>query len=181
MVPLVREKESRAMRNISEKVLMRKIICLSIIALAIISGGAALHAADSPLISELAAFRVVINNDGHEILAPAAEAKPGDIIEYHCTYTNVGASTLKNIKATLPIPPGLAYVEDSAQPHRFLASLNGKRFKQPPLYKTVTDASGKTSRVKVKPDEYKFIQWYIGRLAQGDARIVKARAMISKP
>ena len=34
------------------------------------------------------------------------KATPGDIIEYHCSYTNVSNKTLKNIKATLPIPEG---------------------------------------------------------------------------
>ena len=62
-----------------------------------------------------------------------------------------------------------------------MASLNGKRFKQPPFYKTVTDSSGKDNRVKVQPEEYRAIQWYFGRLGKGEVRVVKARARIEKP
>ena len=160
---------------------MKNIISVSLLAALILTFYGGTVFAASPLISELAAFRVVKDTEGNESLTSAAKAKPGDIIEYHCTYTNAGNKTLKNIKATLPIPEGLAYIEDTAQPHRFMASLNSKRFKQPPLYKTMTDPKGNDKRVKVQPDEYRAIQWYIGRLSAGDVRVVKARAQITKP
>jgi uncharacterized repeat protein (TIGR01451 family) len=168
-------------RNLPKNMLTKDIICFLVVILSAFYGGAALHAADSPLISELAAFKVVIDEEGDETLTPASEAKPGDIIEYHCTYTNVGGNTLRDIRATLPIPYGLEYVEHSARPGRFFASLNGSKFQEPPLYKTVIDDSGKSIRVKAAPDEYRALQWYIGLLNNGDVRILKARAMISKP
>jgi len=137
-----------------------------------------LIADSSPLISQLTAFKVITDTKGEEHLISATKAEPGDVIEYHSTYTNVGITSLSNVKAILPIPEGLGFIENSPQPSRYLASIDGKRFRKTPLYKTVIKPSGKTKRVKVKPEEYKAIQWYLGHLNKGEVKTVKARAKI---
>lgn len=138
------------------------------------------QAASSPLISELAAFLVARNGDGEEILKPATQAKPGDVIEYHARYSNVSSGTLNKVKAIVPIPQGLEFISGTTTPPRFLASLDGKKFKRIPMYRTIVDEQGKEQRVKVKPSEYRAIQWYLGSLYKGETRVVKCRARILK-
>jgi uncharacterized repeat protein (TIGR01451 family) len=101
--------------------------------------------------AELKQF-LVRTEAGKEVLKPANEVKPGDLIEYRATYTNQGSSPVRAVVAQLPIPVGLEY-----QPR---------------------SASGKKEAVPYY--EYRSIRWNLGQLAAGAKVEVAARARVSK-
>lgn len=87
-----------------------------------------LRAADEPLVVETTVMKVATNAEGQTTLVDAATAAPGDVLVYRATYRNTGATTLSELIATLPVPPGLVYVEGSAVPAAVAATRDGKTY-----------------------------------------------------
>src|SRR5688572_28617432 len=82
--------------------------------------------------------------DGKEVLKVAERAIPGEVIQYDAFYKNQGKKGIRNLEPTLPIPRGLEYVPDSAQPAPAKASLDGKNFAPIPLKRQVSMPDGQT-------------------------------------
>jgi uncharacterized repeat protein (TIGR01451 family) len=127
------------------------------------------------LASVLTQSKVTVGADGKEVLAPAANAAPGDLIEYRVTYTNRGKAAVTGVEASLPVPPGMAYVASSARPEGGLASLGDARFEPIPLKRRVKLADGRTEDREVPATEYKALRWKLGELAAGRSASVSAR------
>ena len=68
------------------------------------------------LTSVLTQSKVAVGADGKEVLVPAANAAPGDVIEYRVTYTNRGKAAVTGVEASLPVPPGPRTGRGSARP-----------------------------------------------------------------
>src|SRR5690242_9689913 len=64
----------------------------------------------------LKAQKVLRGSDGKEVLQAAERALPGEIIQYDAVYKNAGGKGVKHLQPTLPIPRGLEYLPDSANP-----------------------------------------------------------------
>ena len=126
---------------------------------------------------ELSAQRVT-KDQGKEVLVPADEAKPGELIEYRALYRNDGASEAKGLMATLPIPRGTQYVAGSALPRGVQASLDGRTFAPVPLKRTVKTADGRTVVQDVPVAEYRALRWPLGALPSRDQRTVSARVRV---
>jgi len=126
---------------------------------------------------ELTANRVT-KAQGKEVLVPADEAKPGELIEYRARYRNDGASEAKGLMATLPIPRGTQYVAGSALPRRVEASLDGRTFAPVPLKRTVKTPDGRTVVQEVPVAEYRALRWPLGALPSRDQRTVSARVRV---
>jgi uncharacterized repeat protein (TIGR01451 family) len=126
---------------------------------------------------ELTAQRVT-KEQGREVLVPADEAKPGELIEYRALYRNDGASEAKGLMATLPIPHGTQYVAGSALPRRVEASLDGRTFAPVPLKRTVKTPDGRTVVQEVPVAEYRALRWPLGALPSRDQRTVSARVRV---
>jgi len=124
----------------------------------------------------LTAQRVAVV-DGKEILGPAEQASPGDVIEYRAEYRNAGDAAVKQLAATLPVPHGMEYLPRTGAPQ--LASLDGKRFDAVPLKRRVRLADGREVVRDVPPSEYRWLRWSIGTLAPRQARTVTARVRVS--
>ena len=135
------------------------------------------QAAKGDLKLDLKAFKVVRKGD-QESLVPAAKIKPKEIIEYQVRYQNLGERTLRNIKATLPIPTALEYLPGTASPSGALASLDGKTFALIPLKRKVKAADGTEKVVLVPYAEYRFLRWSLDELAVGKNATVSARARL---
>ena len=125
----------------------------------------------------LKAFRVTTNEEKKETLVSADQVKPGDIIEYQVTYSNTSSRSLRNVQATLPIPPALEYIAETAEPAQVSASLDGKTFQTAPLMRR-TPAGGQQKTEAVPLREYRFLRWTIGELGAKKAVKVSARAKI---
>jgi uncharacterized repeat protein (TIGR01451 family) len=126
---------------------------------------------------ELTANRVT-KAQGKEVLVPADEAKPGELIEYRARYRNDGASEAKGLMATLPIPRGTQYVAGSALPRRVEASVDGRTFAPVPLKRTVKTPDGRTVVQEVPVAEYRALRWPLGALPARDQRTVAARVRV---
>src|SRR5690349_3996556 len=102
----------------------------------------------------LKAQKVLRSSDGTEVLKAADRALPGEIIQYDAVYQNQGRTGVKQLQPTLPIPRGLEYLPNSANPAPSQASLDGKHFAPIPLKRTVTLPDGKVQNEPVPYSEY---------------------------
>ncbi len=55
-------------------------------------------------------MKILKNRDGREVAVPANHIAPGDIIEYHTTYTNTTAQPVTDINAMVSLPNGVQLV-----------------------------------------------------------------------
>lgn len=106
--------------------------------------------------------------------------KPGDIVEYKLSYRNESRGRMRNLKANLPIPHGMAYIDGSAVPARLKASTDGTTFGTPPLRKKVRGPDGKEAVVVVPPTEYRFLQWTVDALEPGGSVVFTARMRVAE-
>ncbi len=115
--------------------------------------------------SKLTATQVV-DVDGRTVAWSAAQAHPGDVVEYQATYSNSGATGVGHLLATIPVPTGTTYVASSAKPATGVqASVDGVHFAPMPLMHTVKDADGKSVQKPVPLSDYRALQWQIATLA----------------
>jgi uncharacterized repeat protein (TIGR01451 family) len=126
---------------------------------------------------ELTAQRVT-KSQGKEVLVPADQAKPGELIEYRALYRNDGAGEAKGLLATLPIPRGTQYVAGSALPGGVQASVDGHTFGSLPLKRTVKTPDGRTILQDVPVAEYRALRWPLGALPSKEQRTVSARVRV---
>jgi uncharacterized repeat protein (TIGR01451 family) len=135
--------------------------------------------AQSGLKVSLTAHRVAVDPRGKEAFQPAAEAKPGEVVEYRAAYRNPGRSPVREVLATLPIPQGTEYVARTARPAPSLASLDGRTFEALPLRRKVRLANGDEVVREVPPSEYRYLRWTLGSIAAGQAETVRARVRVT--
>jgi uncharacterized repeat protein (TIGR01451 family) len=145
-------------------------------ALVFAAGAAALAQAQpaaGPLESRLDARKVVVEA-GVERLVDAADAKPGDVIEYVATYRNTGREPIRDLQATLPIPKETEWIAGSAKPAGAQASLDGKAFAAVPLKRKGPQAV----EVAVPVREYRALRWRLAELAPGKSVAYSARVRV---
>lgn len=121
----------------------------------------------------------IVNAGANESSAPADVAKPGDILEEVATYTNQSKDTLRQVKATLPIPLNTELVMASVKPSNALASLDGVNFSAVPLKRKVRQANGVELETPVPLSEYRFLRWNPVDLAAQKSVVFSARFKVS--
>lgn len=132
----------------------------------------------SPVSAQLVQKLITAASDGKEVLSDVTQVKPGDRLHYELTYSNAGASAVKGLVATLPIPAGTSYQPDTALPPPATVSADGVQFGKPPLKRQV-ERNGKVVEETVPPHEYKALRWFIGDLAANGSVTVKARVEVN--
>lgn len=135
--------------------------------------------AQSALRISLTAHRVAVDARGRESLQPAAEARPGETVEYRAAYRNSGIAPVGEVQATLPIPDGTEYVARTARPAPALASLDGRTFEPLPLKRRVRLANGTEAMREIPAAEYRYLRWTLGSIDAGRAESVSARVRVS--
>jgi uncharacterized repeat protein (TIGR01451 family) len=134
--------------------------------------------AQSPAITSTLTAQRVEMVEGKAVLKPAAQGKPGDVIEYSGTYHNTSAGAVAKLQAIVPVPPGTTYVADSARPAQVQASVDGASFAPVPLMRTVKQPDGRERKEPVPLAEYRALRWDIGTLAAGAKSLVSLRVSI---
>lgn len=141
--------------------------------------GWAVAQAAEPVTNTLTVQRVVHQSDGKEVLAPAATASPGDLLQYVAEFHNAGPTVARGLSATLPLPAGTEFVSGSEHPAAALASLDGTTFAALPLKRLVKAADGTTHEELVPAREYRYLRWAASDVpASGELR-VSARVTIA--
>ena len=159
----------------------------------VLLGLATLALAASPLVLRLTSYKVIHEKDENgkivERLVPAAEVKPGDVLEWVLEAENKGDAPLENVALTIPIPPNTVYLEGTARPLELeggvkvlpLFSYDGVHFSRPPLKKVVKVKVGDrvvTKEVVVPPEEYTHVRWVVPRLDPGQKVRVSLRTKV---
>ena len=129
-----------------------------------------------PLESRLDARKVVAET-GRERLVDAADAKPGDVIEYAATYRNTGREIIRNLQATLPIPRETEWIAGSARPPGARASLDGQSFSAVPLKRRVKKGAQEVEEEAPLRD-YRALRWSLPELAPGKSVTYTARVRV---
>lgn len=134
-----------------------------------------------PMLAEvkvvLTANKIVVVN-GKEQMQPSDKAKPGEVIEYVAEYRNTGNASVTNVVATLPVPAGMEFLPDTAQPQQIMASTDEHNFAPVPLKRKVTGPDGSTVEQLVPYSEYRSLRWTLGKIPGGDSKSVKARMKV---
>ncbi len=127
------------------------------------------------VVIQLTQKRVVSGPQG-ERLEEMGSVKPGDVIEYRATYTNVSKLPVQGLVAQLPVPEGLEYMPKSAKPYSAALQMAARdgQFAAEPLQRKLADGS-----VQPLPyNEYRTMRWNIGQLNAGASVSVSARAKV---
>ncbi|MBS0457576.1 MAG: hypothetical protein JSS44_09640 [Proteobacteria bacterium] len=124
------------------------------------------------VVSQLEVQKVVAEA-GHPVLKSAADAKPGDTLQYRATYTNRGDSAAQHLLAKLPIPKGTTLVAESGQPAGAMGSTDGQHFEAMPLLRAVVGKDGKAQREVVPLAEIRALRWDLGTLDPKQSKVVR--------
>lgn len=131
--------------------------------------------------TELRADKLLKQDSGQWVAAPAKDAKPGDLVVYTATYRNGGKEPVRQLVATLPVPVGMEWqgpVADDKNPPA-LASSDGVAFAPIPLNRKVRAADGQEHLQAVPLQEYRALRWTFPELAAGAATTVKVTTKVS--
>ena len=110
-------------------------------------------------------MKILKNKDGREVAVPANHIAPGDVIEYHTTYTNTTAQPVTDINAMVSLPNGVQLVSLNS-PLPTLATMGGDS------YQTIQQV-GNTVVVK---ENYSGLKWNLVDLSPNAAQTVVIRA-----
>ena len=130
--------------------------------------------------SVLEAYRITVSENGEEIAVATTDVTPGDLIEYRLTYTNNLEESVSSLFAVLPIPIGMAYQLETANPKPEGASLSntGNAFQPVPLTRQVRQPDGTTTQEEVPGREYRRLRWLVPSLEAGEQVILVARVKV---
>lgn len=129
-----------------------------------------------PISINLTQKKVARDAQGREVLVDAGSVLPNDVIEYRAVYRNTSNGAVKRVSAALPLPEGLEYLPNSAQPRKGVQFAGGASsvYGPEPLQRTLAD--GRTEPLPY--NEYRQVRWSIDELAPGAEVTVVARARV---
>ena len=112
-------------------------------------------------------MKILKNKDGREVAVPANHIAPGDVIEYHTTYTNTTTQPVHDINAMVSLPSGVQLVSLNS-PLPTLATTGGDS------YQTIQQV-GNTVVIK---ENYSGLKWNLVNLDANAAQTVVIRAKV---
>ena len=120
----------------------------------------------------------IVQVNGNEQKQSSDKAKPGEVIEYVADYKNTDKRPVKDVKATLPVPKGMEYLPETANPMPVMATTDDVHYAPVPLKKIVKGADGKMTEELVPYSEYKSLRWDLGEIGGEGMKSVKARMKV---
>ena len=112
-------------------------------------------------------MKILKNSDGREIAVPANHIAPGDVIEYHTTYTNTTAQPVTDINAMVSLPNGVQLLSLNS-PLPTQATTGGDS------YQTIQQV-GNTVVIK---ENYSGLKWNLANLSPNATQTVVMRAKV---
>ena len=92
---------------------------------------------------------------------------------------NTAAGCSATFEATLPVPPDMRLIANTARPAGALASTDNQKFEPMPLKRKVKLADGREELRDVPLSEYRALRWPLGDLAPGASQVVSARMQVN--
>lgn len=140
----------------------------------------ATHKAPGAVVIKLTQWRVVADGKGGETFEDAAKIKPGEVIEYRATYSNVSKQPVRKLTVVLPLPQGLEYLPKSSRPSEPLAqaATDDGRYRAEPLMRSIVGKGGLPRLEPVHYNEYRSLRWSVPELGAGRSFEVKARVRV---
>jgi hypothetical protein len=132
----------------------------------------------APVTSELQVQKIP-TADGDTSPKAASISKPGDVLEYHLSYSNHTSAAVTGLIAKLPIPTGTTLTDLPKLSPDAEASTDGTHFAPLPLTHVVKRADGTEQRVAVPLDEYRSLRWNLGALPANGVKQVQARVVVN--
>ena len=131
--------------------------------LAFVLGIAGIAYAKGPVTGEIQAYIVTKDSDGSELVLPAEETVPGQVMEFRIVFTNNGDSNVSGIKVVDPIPNNTRFIGDSHSADvqaLFEVSIDGgESFEPEPVKRLETQADGSQKEVIIPPEQYTHVRW----------------------
>ncbi|MEN6668831.1 hypothetical protein AAJP47_00470 [Psychrobacter sp. B38] len=112
-------------------------------------------------------MKILKNSAGRDVAVPANHIAPGDIIEYHTTYTNTTAQPVNDINAMVSLPTNVRLVSLNS-PLPTLATMGGDS------YQTIQQVGNTT----VIQENYSGLKWNLVNLDPNAAQTVVIRAKV---
>lgn len=112
-------------------------------------------------------MKILKNADGREVAVPANHIAPGDVIEYHTTYTNTTAQPINDINAMISLPSGVQLVSLNS-PLPTLATTGGDS------YQTIQQVGNTV----VAQENYSGLKWNLVNFDANAAKTVVIRAKV---
>lgn len=112
-------------------------------------------------------MKILKDSNGRDVAVPANSIKPGDIIEYHTTYTNSSTRPISDINAMVSLPNGVRVVSLNS-PLPTLATTGGDS------YQTIQQV-GNTVVVQ---ENYSGLKWNLASLPANSPQTVVIRAKV---
>lgn len=140
--------------------------------------------ADAPVQGTMQAF-LVLSEKGEEVLKPAENVEPEQLLEYHLMYVNKSKQGVAGLTVTGPVPEGTSYVTDTAVADvsaSVMVSIDGGiTFEQEPVVREVVKENGEVTEQIIPVDQYTHIQWQThGELAgKGGKQLYRYRVRVN--
>ncbi|WP_201632076.1 hypothetical protein [Psychrobacter immobilis] len=112
-------------------------------------------------------MKILKNKDGREMAVPANHIAPGDVIEYHTTYTNTTAQPVNDINAMVSLPNGVQLVSLNS-PLPTLATTGGDSYQ----------AIQQVGNTVVITENYSGLKWNLVDLPANAPQTVVIRAKV---
>jgi uncharacterized repeat protein (TIGR01451 family) len=130
--------------------------------------------------STLEVYKITTNQQGEETAEEVTTITRGDTLEYQVTYTNNLPNSISNLQPVLPIPTGIEYMANTAEPEINTASLSpsGSNFQQLPIMREETTESGLATENEVPAREYRRLRWSVPSLDSQNSVTVTARVQV---
>ena len=112
-------------------------------------------------------MKILKNSAGRDIAVPANNIAPGDVIEYHTTYTSNSAQPISNLNATVTVPNGVQLVSLNS-PLSTMGDIGGNN------YQTI----GQMGNDVVIQQNYSGLRWNLVNLANNAPQTVVIRAKV---
>lgn len=139
-----------------------------------------------PIAVVLSQFKLSQDASGAPKLVAANAVVPGDVMEYHATYSNQSKAAVSVI-ATLPVPEALEYIAYSAtaqsannSPIAHTVALKDSRFAPEPLMRNLALPDGGSISHAVPTSEYRFVRWNLENMEPGTSVEVSLRAKVTQ-
>ena len=117
--------------------------------------------------SQTKIMKILKNSAGHELAVPANRINPGDVIEYHTTYTSTLAQPINDLNATVTLPNGIKVVSLNS-PIPTLATTGGNS------YQTIQQVGNSV----VVQENYSGLKWNLVDLNANAPQTVVIRATV---